>query len=460
MGNSLDRSIGNTFSISPSRRRARSHWRAQRAAPGRGGGRMELATMIERPEQDRTKVKAPYAVASFLQAKRLSRQHLANERFLAAPANSAVVTYSADLPMIGVYQLSKTIRIRSRRRLIDHARRSVGDRLVWPFLIVGPTKGIKALLLGPTVRRRRQARISLKRAMHPFMAAVLRRSARRDALRLYSELDPPYRQLRQAADATARKWRSIVAADCPWQAKLAESRFQQRSRATRIDTPHRLTTQQISAVSVADRQRVATLAITGTEPSFVIDTPAVVGASAINERRSVRRRYPPAPARYHQSVPAQNLADRARHRPGYIRIVHPQTGPQLARSPRRMLATQCYDSFFNCFAHRMRMMQRRVRPIQQAVLAFGRIARQPLIAGLATDPEMSAQRRHGLLAFFNQSNKPQSLGHGTGLFPRHRQGPPCPHLTCYPSSRSTVLPIIPVRTGRPSPQGGGIASPP
>ena len=47
------------------------------------------------------------------------------------------------------------------------------------------------------------------------------------------------------------------------QAELAESRFQHRPHMIRIGAGHRLAAQQIAAVGVAQRQRLATRAVAG-----------------------------------------------------------------------------------------------------------------------------------------------------------------------------------------------------
>ena len=64
--------------------------------------------MIDGAKQDRTEVKTPSAVIAFLQAKRLSGEHLADEDVVATPSDFAVLAHHADLPVIGVNQLRQT----------------------------------------------------------------------------------------------------------------------------------------------------------------------------------------------------------------------------------------------------------------------------------------------------------------------------------------------------------------
>jgi hypothetical protein len=102
----------------------------------------------------------------------------------------------------------------------------------------------------------------------------------------------------------------------------------------------------------------------------------------------------------------------------------------------------------------MRMVMRCVRAIPQTVLTFRRIAGQQLVSRLAAYPELAAQLSYRRIALFDQSNKPRAFNHGTGLFPWHRQAPPADIVTCYQSSRSSLLPFIPVRTPPLPPRSG------
>jgi len=73
---------------------------------------------------------------------------------------------------------------------------------------------------------------------------------------------------------------------------------------------------------------------------------------------------------------------------------------------------------------RLAVLQRRVRALRQTRGAFRDIPAEPLVAGLAADPILTAQHRHLILARQYPSDKLHSLVHVTGRFPRHRQIPP------------------------------------
>src|SRR5262249_27778831 len=95
----------------------------------------------------------------------------------------------------------------------------------------------------------------------------------------------------------------------------------------------------------------------------------------------------------------------------------------------------------------------------QALNTFGLIARKPFVAALAAHAEPSADRCKGLCVFHNGIHKPNSLFHGTGFFPNHRQGPPCRSvepvthvvgLICHLCSRLGPRPPTPPHKGEGS----------
>src|SRR5712671_5027660 len=97
-----------------------------------------------------------------------------------------------------------------------------------------------------------------------------------------------------------------------------------------------------------------------------------------------------------------------------------------------------------------------MRALPQPRSALTAIPPEPLVAGLAADPILPAQRCHLILARQNPSDKLRPFVHLTGLSPRHRQAPLPPTVqTCHLSTRSTLLPIYPAHiTPSLSPRAG------
>ena len=159
----------------------------------------------------------------------------------------------------------------------------VAERLVRTFFVVEALEAAQAPDLLAQASRRRIGGILQQRQMQPFQTAVLLRLAGSNALRHDASLDHLDRELRQAAGATRGKRRSIVRAQSKRQAELAERCIQHRPDVIRIGACHRLAAQQIAAVGIAQRQRLATPAVAGHEPAFEVDAPRVVGRRALRQ---------------------------------------------------------------------------------------------------------------------------------------------------------------------------------
>ena len=165
IGNSLDRSIGNTSSAR--RRGARSRSRAQRAAPTPWLSRsLELTGMIDAAEQDRTEVHGPGAAVTFFETNRFPGQHLVDEQSLAAPEDFSGLTHHADLPVIGIGDVGHTRRIRSRGGPIDLTRSEIADPLMRrtptePSFENCCTHGIRGLVFGSAFTRRSRGRVTV-----------------------------------------------------------------------------------------------------------------------------------------------------------------------------------------------------------------------------------------------------------------------------------------------------------
>src|SRR6266446_10478184 len=97
--------------------------------------------------------------------------------------------------------------------------------------------------------------------------------------------------------------------------------------------------------------------------------------------------------------------------------------PQLLWSPTPAPA-QIHDRLHHRDIMGLAMAPRRVRALHQARRAVTAIPPEPLVAGLAADPVLSAPRRHLISARQNPSDKLRPFVHLTGIFPRHRQAPP------------------------------------
>src|SRR5271157_422029 len=119
------------------------------------------------------------------------------------------------------------------------------------------------------------------------------------------QLDPLHRQPRQAGDGRRGKGRSVVGSDRLRQSILAERGFEDRLHPRRVRLLDRLAAQQVTAVRVADRQRIDALAIARAKPALEVRAPHPVRPFGMRQGLGIRRRLPPFLARYHQPFSLQ-----------------------------------------------------------------------------------------------------------------------------------------------------------
>ena len=216
--------------------------------------------------------------------------------------------------------------------------------------------------------------------------------------------------------------------------EFAKRRIEHRPDMIRVLACHRLASQQISAVGVAQRQRLAVQAVAGEKPALEIDAPHVVGGCAL--RKGHARWWPAASHATldRQSFTIEQRPDRADGRPNGSR--HPPLQPtlHLHGSPGRMRPASRQAPLGNLRRHRLWTMQRSARAVDQAFNARFMVSVKPLVASPPAHPEAPANHRKGLFPPLDCHHKAHPLIHRTGLRPHHRQGPPCRSVDLLPMS--------------------------
>ena len=144
-------------------------------------------------------------------------------------------------------------------------------------------EAVERPLLPPGVGPWRGRGLRLKGAMQPLEAAVLFGTAWLYALGHNPQLDPPYGQRREAAQANAREWRSIVAAYHPGQTVLPECAFERAPclRASRTFQP--VAYEQVPRRGILCRYGIDARAVDRAEPALEVDGPHVVGLDGVRE---------------------------------------------------------------------------------------------------------------------------------------------------------------------------------
>src|SRR5688572_1982650 len=129
----------------------------------------------------------------------------------ATPLDLTLVTHLPDCDSGLVLHLWKFGRIRAWRPAMDASWRLSFQSLMRSVPVIFLPKRIIPLLLFLKISLRRHG--FLQGSMHPFVAAVLGRFPRLDPLRLDTQLDPPFRELADAAQCKRRERRSVVSAN-------------------------------------------------------------------------------------------------------------------------------------------------------------------------------------------------------------------------------------------------------
>src|SRR5882672_8213192 len=381
----------------------------------------EPATLgVDEAEFDIGVAHAPVATGGLFDPDRFADQHLADEDQVPTPLDLAVGADPPHLAVPAIVGLAQGAGVGPWRRPVKRRRILEAQGFVRPFTVVDPAEAVEARLLLGQACRRRLGRVVLERAMHALMPAVLLRLGRLDPLRPDSKLDPPQRQCRQPARRRRGKGRSVVRADRPRQAELAERLIEDRPHMRIICTGHLLAAQQIAAHRIAQCQRIAARPIAGAEPALEVHRPHRVGLVGRRKRLAVgRTAWPPTPLD-RQVAPGQPVADRARRRQLDIRTQLTELVAQLLGTPAVVLA-QRQHIVHQLGLSRAAVMMRSPAAILQTLDPFRVEARQQPVPGVSADAVLRADLRHHRPFFSRRNHKTHPFVHDTGLFPRHRQ---------------------------------------
>ena len=123
---------------------------------------------------------------------------------------------------VGVLEFWQLSRVAATRRVVEARRHLLADAFVRAVVVELIAERIECELLLLAVRLRWTSSLRFEGAMHAFVAPILPRRRRRDALRRDPEPNPPHAQGRQPGGCVCGEGRSIVAANRGRQAVLDE----------------------------------------------------------------------------------------------------------------------------------------------------------------------------------------------------------------------------------------------
>src|SRR6185295_16864340 len=122
-------------------------------------------------------------------------------------------------------------------------------------------------------------------AVKAFVAPVLLRFARRDAIRADPELHPPGRQAREAREPARGKRGAVIRAQRPGQAIRAKRPLEDGARVGQVDAAQDLAGERVATRRVRDRERLTALPVARAPPALEIGAPELVGPRQALKRR-------------------------------------------------------------------------------------------------------------------------------------------------------------------------------
>ena len=197
----------------------------------------------------------------------------------------------------------------------------------------GLAKGVKGSLLPTPGCPRRTRRLCLQRPVESLQSSVLLRVTRFDPLGHDTQLDPPYRQMRQATQAHAAKGRSVVGPNNSWESILSKGALKDPMRFAAVGSLQLIADQQVARSGVLRRQRVDPGPISRAEPTLEVNGPHVIGALRCSKRLASGRRMASTFPTSHQPCSVQDVPGRAGRRPRALRLRRTQPRHHLLRSP-------------------------------------------------------------------------------------------------------------------------------
>src|SRR3954447_16697868 len=309
------------------------------------------------------------AIRILCEADRLADEGSTDVDRVASPLDLAVVTDTPDCSFAAVFRFAQDPVPGSRRDAIVLSGRVVAERLVRTLFIVDTLEVLEALQLLAQGACRWFGGVLQERQVQPLQPSILLRLAGCNALGHDARLDHLHRQLREATHAARSKWRPVVGPQRLGQAELAEGRIDNRPDMIVVGAAQRLAAQQVTAVSVTQRQRLTMRAVAGQKPTLEVDAPNIVGAAAMGKRRARRRAAAAQPSLHRQAFAIEQFSDCARCRPGDRRCMALEPGPYLHRSPGRMFPPRHQAPLRDSSRYRLRVIERCPRTIDQTLHA-------------------------------------------------------------------------------------------
>src|SRR6266540_582215 len=174
---------------------------------------------------------------------------------------------------------------------------------------------------------------------------------------------------------------------------------------------------RIARGEVGDGERVAIAFVGEHELALVVGAPQIVGVGRLRQGRALRLVASLA-AVADESVPIEHRVHSADGRGRDIAVPPPELLPDLRGAPAGPFPLELHDQLLDLKGQLVRLPVGPATAIGQSFKPAILVALEDLVAGLARDIELAAQRRH-LLAFQQSRYESKSLIHLVTLLPGH-----------------------------------------
>src|SRR6267143_2906047 len=371
----------------------------------------------------KTVTQFPPPLVDRFESDRLFSQDFREVEQLATPLDLAVLTYLSDCDSRLILHLGEFGGIGAGRGAIDASRRLSSQRLMAALPVIFLQKRIVVALLLREIALRRHC--FLQGSMHPLVTPVLSRFSRLNSLRLNSQLDPPFRELADAAQGQRGERRSVVGADHLGQSGLPKDPLKPRLHFLVPGSLKRATQKQIPREVVSDGQRITAAAVAQQKVALKVCTPTLIRGATLSKGFTIGSHAAPPLAGLNQTRTLQNFARRRIRRPLKFRPLMAQPVQNLFRAPLLAPKLGLHNQRSQLFRGLIGMTLRRASQLLKSLQPTLIITSDPLIDRRSTNPIASAKLVLAVVAAQPISYQLNSLIHGTGFLPRHRHPPPC-----------------------------------
>src|SRR5258706_12888895 len=341
---------------------------------------------------------------------------------LAAPLDLAVLPHLPDCDSRLILHLREFGGIGAWRGAIDAPRRLSSQRLMGALLVIFLEKRIVVALLLMEIAWRRHG--FLQGSMHPLVTPVLGRFSRLNPLRLNSQLDPPFRELAEAAQGQRSERRSVVGADHVGQPGLPKDPLKPRLHFLLPGSLQRPAQKQIPREVVADGQRITAAAVAHQKVALKVCTPTLIGGATLSKGFAIRSHPAPPLAGLHQTRTLQDFARRRIRRPLKFRPLTAQPVQHFFRAPLLAPKLGLHNQRSQLFRSPIRMTLRHPFQFLKSWQPKLIITSDPLIGRRSANSIDSVKLALAVISAQPISYQLNSLVHGTGFLPRHRHPPP------------------------------------